>query len=573
MNTINIEKLRQRAEILLNAQGNPLKQETLNQIEDLFHELQLRELELQIQNEDLQLVQQEMENAKEHYLDIYHHSPVGYFTLNEDGIILDVNETGTRLLGVNRDELVGTLFARFVEKNDQEQFYSHFKTLTESQLSASDEVRLIRSDHSRFYAQVQSIAVRDEANTQYRLTVNDITQHRQNNLIAVLLNASQHLTGAMDLDLLLTILVGAVLETLPTAESALLWLYDEQEKKLVVRTAVGKDADSLKQFELPPDDDTVGLLVRTGQGRLFNNLIESSGHHSARHGLLDQMGSAAGVPLRRGGKITGALMAYRHLEAGTFTSMDLYLLEALATQISLVMQSASQLEQIRSANDQLRFLTHKLLSVQEEERQRISRELHDEAGQSLTMLKLDLQTVRRDLPAELQPLNERLNRSIELIDQTTQRIRELSYLLRPPTLDTLNLNDVLKSHCEDFADRSSLTIVYQCDSALPTLTETVKITLYRFVQESLTNIARHAKAKTIHVTLAFKDGMLTASVEDDGVGFDPQTNVVEVKQPHGIGLIGIRERLEAVGGQLEILSHPGDGAKLTAYIPVERSSS
>src|SRR5690606_31241858 len=235
MNTINIEKLRQRAEILLNAQGNPLKQETLNQIEDLFHELQLRELELQIQNEDLQLVQQEMENAKEHYLNIYHHSPVGYFTLNEDGIILDVNETGTRLLGVNRDELVGTLFARFVEKNDQEQFYSHFKTLTESQLSVSDEVRLIRSDHSRFYAQVQSIAVRDEANTQYRLTVNDITQHRQNNLIAVLLNASQHLTGAMDLDLLLTILVGAVLETLPTAESALLWLYDEQEKKLVVR--------------------------------------------------------------------------------------------------------------------------------------------------------------------------------------------------------------------------------------------------------------------------------------------------------------------------------------------------
>src|SRR5690606_21803442 len=111
---------------------------------------------------------------------------------------------------------------------------------------------------------------------------------------------------------------------------------------------------------------------------------------STGHDVLDLMGSAAGVPVRQGGRIMGVLMAYRHLEAGTFNNTDLYLLEALATQISLVIQSASQIAQIRSAHEQMRSLTRKLLVVQEEERQRLSRELHDEAGQTLTMLKLDL---------------------------------------------------------------------------------------------------------------------------------------------------------------------------------------
>lgn len=216
----------------------------------------------------------------------------------------------------------------------------------------------------------------------------------------------------------------------------------------------------------------------------------------------------------------------------------------------------------KRAEKEIQALAQRVVSAQEDERQRIARELHDDAGQALTALRISLELMRADVPEEQAALRADLQHAARLAGETHERLRLLARGLRPPSLDQLGLSATLAAHCRDFAGRTQLAIEY---AALvePALDPGAQIALYRAVQEALTNVARHAEAARVEVALGSDAGEAFARVTDDGRGFEPERATAG-----GVGLRGMRERLELLGGRLTISAGPNGGTVLTAWVPL-----
>lgn len=233
-----------------------------------------------------------------------------------------------------------------------------------------------------------------------------------------------------------------------------------------------------------------------------------------------------------------------------------------------IQQLERKTEQAETLSRRLRQLNKQVVSAQESERQRISRELHDEAGQILTALKITLSLVRSQLPEANESLRQELDAAIDLTDESMRQIRDLAHALRPPALERFGLDASLSSLCREFSERTRLFIEYDGDGAVPPLPDQLALTLYRFAQEALTNAAKHASASEIRVILQQQQESISLTVGDNGRGF-PVHEVLSPLTSHiGIGLLGMQERLELVNGRLEIESEPGRGSRLTAVCPV-----
>jgi two-component system sensor histidine kinase UhpB len=225
-------------------------------------------------------------------------------------------------------------------------------------------------------------------------------------------------------------------------------------------------------------------------------------------------------------------------------------------------------EEIQRHKEQAILLGRQTLDAQEIERGRISRELHDEAGQTLTLLKIGLALMIRDLAAESEALRLPLTDAVSSVDEVLRQIRLLASNLRPPELEMLELNNVLENYCKDFSSRTRIPVEYlgTTTKALGKITETC---LYRFLQEALTNVARHASAKRVRVRLGSNDDTISLLIEDDGRGFILETQATMGIPPLHLGLSNMRERLSLLGGWLEVHSKPGQGTRLLAHIPRE----
>ncbi|MFQ6117239.1 MAG: sensor histidine kinase, partial [Candidatus Bipolaricaulia bacterium] len=212
----------------------------------------------------------------------------------------------------------------------------------------------------------------------------------------------------------------------------------------------------------------------------------------------------------------------------------------------------------RRKGRELERLSVRLLSAQEEERRRIARQLHDELGQALTVAKLDLELVGREVPEGLQG---RLREGAQLLDKAIAEVRELSHSLRPPLVDELGLAEALRALSERFAAAENLKIELEAEG-LGGLPPEVESLVYRTAQEALTNAARHAEARRIDVRLSRSGDRLRLEVVDDGRGFDPR------EAARGLGLRGARERAMLAGGSLRIESRPGTGTRLILEVPL-----
>ena len=271
------------------------------------------------------------------------------------------------------------------------------------------------------------------------------------------------------------------------------------------------------------------------------------------------------VPLISHDEVIGVL----HLEStqpNAYTDRDLDLAESVGAQISGAIANARLYEQLELERERLRQLTMRVVSEEEEDRHRVSRELHDEAGQALTALKISLGLVQSDMPDDAGALRDRLAGAVAMTETTMEKIRLLARGLRPPELDAVGLNDTLEGYCREFAQSTHLDIEYVGEESLE-LSDAVTICLYRFLQEGLTNVARHAEATTVGVMLHQSDEAVTLSVEDDGKGFVHPLGSVQGNKGLGIGLIGMRERFELLGGRVDVESTPGKGTRLVASVP------
>ncbi|TML49285.1 MAG: GAF domain-containing sensor histidine kinase [Actinobacteria bacterium] len=273
------------------------------------------------------------------------------------------------------------------------------------------------------------------------------------------------------------------------------------------------------------------------------------------HEAMRLIGARTGlwVPLLVRGRAIGVLAAHDKLGADVrFTDTDLRLAETFATRAAVAVDLSE-----RIAQDSLR----RVVEAQELERRRLARELHDETGQALTSILLGLKSLeeRSKDPASRAATQELRG----LVVSTLQDVRRLAVELRPSALDDFGLVAALERLAESFAEQTAISVDFQTALADERLPADVETALYRIVQESLTNVVKHARARRVSILLARKEGAVKAVVEDDGQGFDAAEQTGD-----GYGLVGMRERLALLGGRLEVESTRDAGTTIAAEVPV-----
>lgn len=244
-------------------------------------------------------------------------------------------------------------------------------------------------------------------------------------------------------------------------------------------------------------------------------------------------------------------------------------LEKKMFQLEAEIAERKQVEEgLRQSEKQLRTLAARLQEVEEAERKRLSRELHDQVGQNLTALNINLNILRSQLPAELlEKMADRLSDSAELVEETTERIRDVMADLRPEVLDDYGLVAALRWYGERFSERTGMATIVHGNEPSPRMSEAVESALFRIAQEALTNVAKHAGGRQVSVNFEENDGIFRLTIADDGKGF-ASIGLSSSEKQKGWGFLTMQERAQAVGGKVQVESEPGKGTRI--IVEVER---
>jgi signal transduction histidine kinase len=277
------------------------------------------------------------------------------------------------------------------------------------------------------------------------------------------------------------------------------------------------------------------------------------------------------VPLIVQGKLVGSLNLGAD-QPGGFPPEYVDIAREVASSLAIAIQQARLFEHLRAGRERLQALSRRLVEVQEIERRRLAHELHDEIGQTLTAVKINLQGLQRR--EDMAGVDLYLKDSVDVVEHALQQVRNLSLDLRPSLLDDLGLAATLRWYVDRQAQRGGFATQLIIDAPetlhLPPELET---TCFRVVQEALTNIMRHSHARNVCVELHQREAELVLRVCDDGVGFDVQAALENAMGGTSLGLLGIQERIWQVGGQIAIQSAPGGGTDIQARLPLSPPAS
>jgi signal transduction histidine kinase len=253
----------------------------------------------------------------------------------------------------------------------------------------------------------------------------------------------------------------------------------------------------------------------------------------------------------------------RGLSLALYFSMGTALLLALGCGVYILRierQNQGRYEEIVSGRRDLEQLSARLVEAQETERRTISRELHDQVGQTLNAVLLDAANLATRIRPDDEIGQRYLNNIRSLTDSGINSIRDISLLLRPSMLDDLGLIPALEWHARETSRRTGIDVRVSAGNVDDSLPDAIRTCVYRVVQEALQNISRHAAASHANIDVRQSNGALALSIEDDGSGFDPRLT-------KGMGLLGMEERVKQLGGHLEVQSEPGKGTTLRVSLP------
>ena len=230
------------------------------------------------------------------------------------------------------------------------------------------------------------------------------------------------------------------------------------------------------------------------------------------------------------------------------------------------------LEQSQLLQGQLRHLSHQILSAQEEERKRISRELHDEIAQTLTGINVRLAALKTEATVNTADLQKKINSAQRMVERSVDIVHRFARELRPMVLDDLGLIPALHTHMKAFTKRTGLHIHFTTFTSgrIKQLNNATRTVLYRVAQEALTNVARHARASRVDVSIQKRPRAFRLTIKDNGKSFRVE-RVLQARKNKRLGLLGMRERVEMVGGSLHVESAPGQGTTICAEIPFAKS--
>ena len=321
---------------------------------------------------------------------------------------------------------------------------------------------------------------------------------------------------------------------------------------LRIAAAEGEGAADLEAVDSLEHDSKTGRVLERGRSERVDSLLEDP---EVNQDIARRLGASTGlyVPLLARERPIGVLVAHDKMGPDPrFSSADLRLAEQFANRAAIAVDLSR-----RVARDALR----RVVSGQELERRRLARELHDETGQALTSILLGLRAVEEAAgPDAMRTAASNLR---ELVVGTLQDVRRLAVQLRPKALDDFGLVAAVERLVQTFSEATAIRVDLEAQLGDARLPAEVETTLYRIVQEALTNIVKHAGASRVSILLVRRRGTATVVIEDDGQGFD----LAELGE-EGMGIIGMRERVELHEGRLTVESTPGSGATLAAEVPL-----
>jgi PAS domain S-box-containing protein len=517
---------------------------------------------------------------------IFHASPValGMSTL-EEGRILDVNQSWLDLFGYLRHEVIGRTNAELSIIRDQ-----GLRREVIARLRAEGGLRNVevqvrqRSGELRdLIVSIVNIDLLGPAGCALSALV-DITERKRveaerDQLLEREQLARSEAEGALDrlravesitdsalaqldLDELLRELLSRVRHALGV-DSALVMLLDEEGRTLFARAIEGLSHERVASIRVPVGTGVTGRIAAEGRPLIVNDYstVDTSGIEGVSpSNLRVLLSSAMGVPLRIGPKVVG-VVAVSSSRPRRFTEEELTLLLLVADRVGPSIERARLVERVHAGRQRLKALSTRLLKAQEEERRRLSIELHDELGQVLTAVKINLETVQRTTGASM---SAHLADAISSVVRAMETVRDLALNLRPSVLDDLGLPAALRCYASRFLRDTGIDVHFSIEGE-PRLEPALETAFFRVAQEALTNVARHAQARNVWLDLHLAAESLGLTVRDDGIGFNVDAAWERAIGGASLGLLGMDERVSLLGGRLEVRSSPGSGTEVVAH--------
>lgn len=543
---------------------------------------------------DLLATQRERERvalaeAQGRFARIFQLSPVALsMSRLADGCILDVNQTWLSLFGYQRGEVIGHTNADLQLSDPAVRSQLARDVMADGQVR-NREVTVRTRSGAVLEVITSAVPVAIEGGDRLWLTaVMDMTasKHaeaerdqllaREQTARAEAEHVLEHLravyaiadsaAGKGPLGELLEGVLRRVRQTLQVDHATVL-LLDEGRKVLSLRAVEGPNGSGpIPAATVPLGQGVSGRIAAKGVSMIVNDYsgFDVSAVELADRRKLLATASVMGAPCRIGDRVAGVVMVST-MRPRQFTEDELRLLELAADRVGPAIERARLIDRIRTGVERQRALSRRLLMAQEEERRRLAVELHDELGQVLTAVKINLESLTRSSAAAA--TFGTMASAIQSVDDALMRVRDLALDLRPSVLDDLGLPAAVR-WCVDRFTRAGRLEAHLSIGALPDLEPGLETACFRVAQEALSNIDRHARAREVWIDLHVLDGALELSVRDDGVGFDVAAARARAIGGASVGLLGMQERVELVDGEFAIVQVPAGGTEVHARFPV-----
>jgi len=383
-------------------------------------------------------------------------------------------------------------------------------------------------------------------------------------------NASDALLKVLDAELSaknLTALLDRVLvvtEGIFGANIGVALLADPETNKLRVRSATGLPSDFGEDISIGPGQGFTGQIFETGEPDMLPDLTRSSGLLNVE--LREHARSLWGVPFKISDRVIGVLIiGFEKTYPWLPTELELF--RAVADRSALAIDRARMTDALREREMRIVELSGHLLKAQEEERKRISRELHDETGQALMVIRLYLGMLDGTVKSRIG--KEKIGELLAVVDRTIEGIRRIIGRLSPLVLQELGLISAIRKEAKDLARTAGVQSRVVINDDVGRLDPVIETAIYRVVQESLHNVAKHAQAQNVNIQMERNGEVLKLVIEDDGVGIRAVTNSLRPS----FGMAGMHERVSTLGGQMKVVSRKGEGTKISVTVPVPVQSA
>lgn len=492
-----------------------------------------------------------------------------------EGTFLFVNDEFCRLTGYSRDRLLGVNAAELLHPDSLGQVADSWQAIRSGGPAPNHEMVLVARDGSTTIVETGGTLVNYQGQQALAWFARDITERktreeeirRRNRELAAFNAVAVAMSSPGDVDRDLQRALEQVLEAL---ELPCGWVYVAGQEGTTPRLAasVGMDGVLLEQ-QLRPTFPECGCLqvLATGEARIIHpregctvwGASTTDGRSLCCHGT---------VPLLAGGKVLGVLSVAstgpEGLESGNFT-----LLEAVGRQIGVALDNARLWAELEDKERLRAELLARAIHVQEDERRRIARELHDETGQALNAMVFGLKAAETALESDPGRAQEVIARLKAAASDNVRELQGIIYDLRPSVLDDLGLIPALRWFAESRLKASGLHVQWEIGGDERRLEPEAETALFRIGQEALSNVLRHAGAKHVKLCLDFSPRSVTLCVSDDGEGFEVEPVLARRDESgRGLGLLGMRERVELLGGVFSVESEPGKGTMVQARVPL-----